>query len=42
VHDGEVKLTGAVDSEITADLLPTEVRKVPGVVSVESTVAVRR
>ena len=42
VHDGEVKLTGAVDSEITADLLPAEVRKVPGVVSVESTVAVRR
>jgi CBS domain-containing protein len=42
VHGGEVSLTGSVDSEITADLLPAVVRKVPGVVSVESSVVVRQ
>jgi CBS domain-containing protein len=42
VHEGEVTLTGSVDTELTASMLPTEVRKVPGVVSVDSTIVVRR
>jgi len=41
VEEGEVKLTGSVDSEITAGVLVSEVRKVPGVVAVDSTVVVR-
>jgi CBS domain-containing protein len=42
VEDGEVTLSGAVDSDITAAALPEAVRKVPGVVSVSSSIVVRR
>jgi CBS domain-containing protein len=42
VRDGEVTLSGAVDTAITAAVLPEAVRKVPGVVSVSSSIAVRR
>jgi CBS domain-containing protein len=42
VHDGEVTLSGSVESPATAEALPEAVRKVPGVVSVTSELAARR
>ena len=41
VEDGVVTITGEVASEADADLLPTFVRRVPGVVEVSSTVTHR-
>lgn len=41
VHDGDVTLDGAVDTQVTAEALPEAVRKVPGVVSVTSTLVAR-
>jgi CBS domain-containing protein len=41
VDAGEVTLSGAVDSEVTAAALPDEIRKVPGVVSVQSIITIR-
>ena len=41
VSDGEVALTGALETEAEAEVLEKLVAKVPGVVAVHSTVAVR-
>jgi CBS domain-containing protein len=41
VRGGDVSLTGTVDSEAEADVLPRQVQRVPGVVSVTSSLTVR-
>jgi CBS domain-containing protein len=41
VHRGEVTLEGAVETEADAEALPRRIRRVPGVVSVNSSLTVR-
>jgi CBS domain-containing protein len=40
VREGEVKLTGTVESELVAERLPDAIRRVPGVVNVRSKLSV--
>jgi CBS domain-containing protein len=42
VADGEVRLSGEVETETDAELLPLFVARVPGVVSVQATLGVRQ
>lgn len=41
VRDGEVTLTGTVETPLLAELLPPEVQRIPGVVSVRSELSAR-
>ena len=42
MHDGEVRLSGEVETKADAELIPTFVQRVPGVVSVLSKLRWRR
>jgi osmotically-inducible protein OsmY len=42
VNDGDVALTGQVETETDAELLPVFVERIPGVTSVRTTLSIRQ